>query len=92
MRETLMDKDSNGHNFKSYDKALTDCRIESLATRRTDHCRKFAEVLADNKRTKDLIPPRRLEVHPRMCSHTQEIPQLRFRTTRFKKSPTPSFH
>jgi hypothetical protein len=80
-----------GHNFKSYDNALTDCRIESLATRRTDHCLKFAEGLANTERTKDLVPPRRLKNHPRMCSHTQTIPQLRFRTTRFKNSPVPYF-
>ena len=53
-----------GHNFLSYNKALSDCKIESLATRREDHCLKFAEGLADIERTKDLLPPTRLESFP----------------------------
>lgn len=54
-----------GHNFSSYDMALIDCEIESLATRREHHCLRFAEGLANSERTKDLLPPTRLESHSR---------------------------
>ena len=80
-----------GHNFLSYTKALSDCEIESLATRREDHCLKFAEGLADIERTKDLLPPTRLESHSRNLRNAHKISQLRFRTSRFKNSPIPHF-
>ena len=67
------------------------CRIESLATRREDHCLKFAEGLADIERTKDLLPPTRLESHSRNLRNAHKISQLRFRTSRFKNSPIPHF-
>ena len=80
-----------GHNFLSYTKALSDCEIESLATRREDHCLKFDEGLADIERTKDLLPPTRLESHSRNLRNAHKISQLRFRTSRFKNSPIPHF-
>ena len=73
-----------GHNFLSYNKAPSDCETESLATRREDHCLKFAEGLADIERTKDLLPPTRLESHSRNLRNAHKISQLRFRTSRFK--------
>ena len=69
-----------GHNFLSYTKAISDCEIESLATRREDHCLKFAEGLAGIERTKDLLPPTRLESHSRNLRNAHKISQLRFRT------------
>ena len=81
-----------GHNFLSYNKALSDCEIESLATRREDHCLKFAEGLADIERTKDLLLPTGLESHSRNLHNAHKISQLRFRTSRFKNSPIPHFY
>ena len=80
-----------GHNFTSYDLALIDCEIESLASRREDHCLKFAEGLADSERTKDLLPPTRLVSHSRNLRNSNNISKLRFRTSRFKNSPIPHF-
>ena len=80
-----------GHNFLSYNKALSDCEIGSLATRREDHYLKFAEGLADIERTKDLLPPTRLESHSRNLRNAHKISQLRFRTSRFKNNPIPHF-
>ena len=80
-----------GHNFMSYNKALSDCEIESLATRREDHCLKFAEGLADIEWIKDLLPPARLESHSRNLRNAHKISQLRFRTSCFKNSPIPHF-
>ena len=65
------------HNFLSYNKALRDCKIESLVTRREDHCLKFAEGLADTERTKNLLPPTRLESHSRNLRNAHKISQLR---------------
>ena len=79
-----------GHNL-SYNKALSDWEIESLATRREDHCLKFAKGLADNERTKDLLPPTRLESHSRNLRNAHKISQLRFRTLSFKNNPIPHF-
>ena len=67
-----------GHYFLSYNKALSDCEIESLATRREDHCLKFAEGLADIERKKDRLPPTRLENHSRNLRNAHKISQLRF--------------
>ena len=76
-----------GHNFSSYNKALSDCEIESLASSREEHCLKFAEGLADIERTKDLLPPTRLESHTRNLHNAHNISQLCFRTLCFKNSP-----
>ncbi len=80
-----------GFNFTSYSSALGDCGIDSLATRREDHCLKFAEGLADNERTMDLLPPTRLDCHSRNLRSANKISTLRFRTSRFKNSPIPHF-
>ena len=77
-----------GHNFLSYNKALSDCE---MASRREDHCLKFAEGLADIERAKDLLPPTRLESHSRNLRNAHKISQLRFRTSGFKNSPIPHF-
>ena len=68
-----------GHNFTSYNEALSDCEIESLATRREDHCRKFADRLADIERTQDPLPPTRLESHTCKLRYAHRISQLRLR-------------
>ena len=65
--------------------------IESLVPRREDHCRKFAEGLADIERTKDLLPPTKLESHSHNLRNAHKISQLRFKTLHFKTSPIPHF-
>ncbi len=80
-----------GPEYTSYEEGLSVCNIDSLATRRTTQCFKFAESLSDNIRCKHLIPPTRFVSHGRNLRNSNSITQLRARTTRFQNSPVPYF-
>ncbi len=80
-----------GSKFTSYNDALQDCELESLSSRREDHCQRFAEGLAKSTRTMDLLPPTRYESHSRNLRSGNNVSQLRTRTSRFRNSPIPYF-
>ena len=80
-----------GHDKTCYGDALSACQFDSLDFRRTAQCFKFASGLADNIRTKHLLPPTRFEAHGRQLRNANSVSQLRFRTARFKNSPVPYF-
>ena len=80
-----------GHNFLSYTKALSDCEIESLATRREDHCLKFAEGLADIERTKIFFHLLGWRVIPGIFAMLTRSPNCVLGLWRFKNSPIPHF-
>ena len=80
-----------GHRYSTYVEAAKACDLESLADRREDHCRTFAKGLSKSERTKDLLPPSRLEVHGRNLRSAHKLSQLRCRTSRFQNSPIPHY-
>ena len=80
-----------GGDYKSYDDALAACDIDSLHCRRVEHCRRFAEGLPKNERTKCLIPPTRFESHGRNLRNSHKISQLPAKTKRFQCSPIPFY-
>ena len=45
------------NSYNSYESACLSLGLDSLAGRRGAHCRRFADGLVDNPRTKDLLPP-----------------------------------
>ena len=80
-----------GQRYTTYAAALETCELESLADRREGHCRGFAAGLANSECANNLLPPTRLESHARNLHNASNYSQLRIRTSRFKKSPTPYF-
>ena len=80
-----------GNLYESYSDALGSCDFDTLFERRENHCRRFAEGLPNNERTKSLLPPSRLECHGRTLRNSANISQLRTRTQRFECSPIPYF-
>ena len=79
------------NNYTSYLKALDTCGLNSLHERRDKHCLKFASGLADNERTKHLMPPLRSAIHGRNLRNSNHLSQLPFKTKRFQQSPIPYF-
>ena len=80
-----------GHNYTSYDDAISSCNLDYLDVRREKLCLKFAEGLSSNYRTNHLIPPTRLERHGRNLRNASAISQVRIKTSRFGNSPVPYF-
>ena len=80
-----------GNKYESYDEALGSCHFDTLSGRREQHCRKFAEGLPKNERTKSLLPPTRLECHDRSLRNSGNLTQFHCRTQRFQNSPVPYF-
>ena len=78
-----------GNSYVSYNQALTTCKFDSLSVRREQHCRRFAEGLPSNERTKDLLPPTRFRCHGRSLRNNDNVSQFKFRTNRFHDSPIP---
>lgn len=80
-----------GREYSSYSEALSSCDLMTLEDRRIDHCLKFAKGLADNDRTKHLLPPTRIESHGRNLRNSNKISQIPTKTKRFQQSPIPYF-
>ena len=80
-----------GNSYNSYESACLSLGLDSLAGRREAHCRRFADGLVDNSRTKDLLPPTRLESYGRNLRNCHDISTIPNRTNRFKNSPIPYF-
>ncbi len=80
-----------GGDFRSYNDALVSCGLDSLSDRRVEHCRRFAEGLPNNDRTRCLIPPSRLESHGRNLRNCHKISILPAKTKRFQCSPIPYY-
>lgn len=79
------------HHYYSYEDALSECQLEHLDSRRTSQSFNFASGLADNIRTRHLLPPTRFKAHGRRLRNAESISQLRCRTVRFRNSPVPYF-
>ena len=80
-----------GNSYESYDEALESCQLHSLSERREEYCRRFAEGLSNNERTKALLPPSRFECHGRSLRNKNKISKISCRTKRFQDSPIPYF-
>ena len=80
-----------GNNYNSYESSLLTLGLDTLTSRRVAHCRRFAVGLANNPRTKDLLPPTRIESHGRNLRNCHNISTIPNRTSRFKNSPIPYF-
>jgi hypothetical protein len=80
-----------GADYNSYHEALDTCDLDSLHDRRVEHCRRFAEGLPNNDRTKCLIPPTRFESHGRELRNSHKFSKLPSKTKRFQCSPIPFF-
>ena len=80
-----------GPEYTSYNDALLSCNLESLDTRRTSQCLKFAIGLSDNIRSKHLLPPTRIQSHGRNLRNANSVSQFKIKTSRFRNSPVPYF-
>ena len=78
-------------NYTTYLDALDSCGLNSLHDRMGDHCFKFANGLADNERTKHLMPPTRIKIHGRNLRNKNHLSELLCKTKRFHQSPIPFY-